>query len=460
MATISLNDFKQGFKGKIVGRNDPEYNISRKVFNGMIDKYPMLIAYCTDVDDVVSCVNAARENEWLLAIRSGGHSAGGLGICDGGLVADLSSMKEIRVDKASGTVWLQAGVLLKELDAATHQVGMSIPAGVIGSTGVAGLTLGGGLGYLTRNYGLSIDNLIEVEMVLADGSVVKANQKENTDLFWAIRGGGGNFGIVVSFCFKMQPVSTPVGGPMLWHLSDARTIMKWYRDFIKTAPEDINGFFVFMSVPPIDHFPSELHLKKMCGVVWCYTGPAENANEIFAPVRQLIKPAIDFVGPVPMPALQTMFDGLISPGLQYYWKPDFYNDISDEAIEIHLEFAEKMPTMLSTMHLYPVNGAASGIRPQDTAWNYREALFSGVILGIDNDPANNSRMIQWAKDYWNALHKFSAGGAYVNFSMDATEDQVKDSYRNNYSRLVEIKHKYDPGNLFRVNHNINPGGKK
>jgi FAD/FMN-containing dehydrogenase len=453
------SDLKKNLAGKLITPGDPDYDASRKVYNAMIDKRPAMIAYCANVDDVVVCVNAARENNLLVSIRSGGHNAGGLGICDDGLVIDLSMMKEIKTDKSNNTVWVHAGVLLKELDAATHTVGMSVPAGVVGTTGVAGLTLGGGLGHLTRSYGLSIDNLLEAEVVLANGSVVKASAIENPDLFWALRGGGGNFGVVVSFRFKMQPVDAPVAGPMFWELNDAKKILQWYRDFIKTAPDDINGFFAFMTVPPIDHFPAEYHLKKMCAIVWCYTGPAEKAEAVFTPIRQLKKPAMDLVGNIPMPALQSMFDGLLPPGLQMYWKADFYNDISDEAIEVHLQHAAQLPTMLSTMHLYPVNGAAARVGKQDTAWDFRDAVLSGVVLGIDSDPANNPKMIKWAKDYWNDLHRFSAGGGYINFAMDEGEEQVKNSYRSNYRRLSEIKRKYDPDNLFRVNQNIKPAAK-
>lgn len=453
------SDLKKNLAGKLITPGDPAYDASRKVYNAMIDKRPGMIAYCASVDDVVACVNAARENNLLVAIRSGGHNAGGLGICDDGLVIDLSMMKETKMDKSNNTIWVQAGILLKELDAITHTVGMTVPAGVVGTTGVAGLTLGGGLGHLTRGYGLSIDNLLEAEVVLANGSVVKAGATENPDLFWALRGGGGNFGVVVSFLFKMQPVDTPVGGPMFWELSDAKKILQWYRDFIKTAPDDINGFFAFMTVPPIDHFPAEYHLKKMCAIVWCYTGPAEKAEEVFAPIRQLKKPAMDLVGTIPMPALQSMFDGLLPPGLQMYWKADFYNDISDEAIEVHLQHAAQLPTMLSTMHLYPVNGVVARVGKEETAWDFRDALLSGVVLGIDSDPANNPKMIKWAKDYWNDLHRFSAGGGYVNFAMDEGEEQVKNSYRSNYRRLSEIKRKYDPDNLFRVNQNIKPAVK-
>jgi len=447
---------KKNLNGKLVLQNDEDYESARKVHNGMINKHPAMIAYCADVADVIQCVNFARENNILLAIRAGGHSAGGLGICDGGLVIDLSMMKAIHINSPEKTVLVEAGCLLKELDQATYEVGMAVPAGILGTTGIAGLTLGGGLGHLTRQYGLSIDNLLEADVVLADGSYVKASKTQNADLFWALRGGGGNFGVVVSFLFKLQPVSTPYAGPMLWELSDAKKIMQWYRGFIKNAPENINGWFAFLTVPPVAPFPEHLHLKKMCGIVWTYTGPQEKADEVFRPIRAVKIPALDFVGPIPMPALQTLFDGLYPPGLQMYWKADFYNELSDEAIDLHIKHASELPSMHSTVHLYPVNGAAGKVSKNDTAWNYRDAAWSGVILGCDPDPANNDKIISWAKAYWNALHPYSAGGAYINFTMDEGEDQVKANYGDNYKKLVEVKTKYDQGNLFRVNQNIKP----
>jgi FAD/FMN-containing dehydrogenase len=459
MPAETLGDFQAALRGRLVQKQDADYNASRKLYNGMIDKYPDMIVYCADLADVILSVNFAREHRLLLAVRAGGHNAGGLGSCNGGMVIDLSMMKGIQIDPLEKTVLVEAGCLLRELDHATHAVGMSVPAGILGTTGIAGLTLGGGLGHLTRHYGLAIDNLLEARIVLASGEYVKASASEHPDLFWAIRGGGGNFGVVVSFLFKMQPVSMPYAGPMLWEMSDARDIMQWYRKYIREAPEEINGFFAFMTVPPIDHFPQTLHRKKMCAIVWCYTGAPEKAEQVFQPIRAFRKPAVDFAGPIPMPALQTMFDGLYPPGMQMYWKADFFKELSDEAIDLHIQHAMQLPTMHSTMHLYPVNGAASKPGRQDTAWHFRDASWAGVFLGVDPDPANADKISRWAKAYWEALHPFSAGGAYLNFIMDEGEEQVKQSYGDNYRKLAAVKAKYDPGNLFRVNQNIRPAVK-
>jgi FAD/FMN-containing dehydrogenase len=455
--TIDLIDeLKNRLSGTLVLPQDTAYEELRKVYNGMIDKRPAMIALCHNNDDVITCVNFSRDNNVILSIRGGGHNAGGLGICDGGLVIDLSPMKDIKIDAAGKTVKVQGGCLLKELDAATHRVGMAVPAGIFGTTGIAGLTLGGGLGHLTRQWGLTIDHLLEAEVILADGTLVKASTTENPNLFWALRGGGGNFGVVVSFVFNLVPVHTVYGGPMLWHLEETEERMRWYNDFIMNAPEYINGFFVFLTVPPFDPFPAELHLKKMCGVVWCYTGDLAKAEEVFRPIRSSKSPALDFVGSLPMPALQTMFDGLYPPGLQWYWKADFVNELDDQSIALHATYAAKMPTPLSSMHMYPVNGAAARVAKDATAWNYRDSNYAVVMVGIDPDPANSEIISQWTKDYWNALHPYSAGGAYVNFMMEEGEDRIKATYGGNYERLAEIKAKYDPDNLFRVNQNIKP----
>lgn len=456
MTTELINTFKNSLHGKLVLPTDADYNTVRKVYNGMIDKHPAMIAQCTDAQDVITCVNFARENEVLLAVRGGGHNAGGLGICDDGLVIDLSLMKAIQVNTPDKTVTVQGGCLLKELDNATHAVGMAVPSGIFGTTGVGGLTLGGGLGHMTRQYGLSIDNLLEAEVILADGSLVKASTKENPDLYWALRGGGGNFGVVVSFLFKLSPAHTIYGGPMLWHLDDSEKMMKWYHEFITKAPENINGFFAFLTVPPVAPFPEHLQMQKMCGIVWCYTGDLDKAEEVFKPIRAVKTPALDFVGPMPLPALQTMFDGLYPPGLLWYWKADYVKELNNEAIGLHAKYGSEMPTPLSSMHMYPVNGFASRIGKNDTAWNYRDANYAVVIVGIDPDPVNKERIINWARDYWSALHPFSENGAYINFMMDEGEDRIKATYGDNYKKLTEIKAKYDPNNLFRVNQNIKP----
>ncbi len=453
---LNASALKASLRGELIQSSDAGYDAACKVYNGMIDKHPALIARCTDVADVIMAVNFGRENGLLVSIRGGGHNAGGLGICDDGLVIDLSLIRYTHVDPQAGTVRVGGGSTWGDVDHATHAFGLAVPAGIISTTGVGGLTLGGGLGYLTRTCGLTIDNLIEADVVLADGRLVTANEQHHADLFWALRGGGGNFGVVTSFVFKTHPIQTVYAGPMLWDLDQAPEAMQWYREFITQAPDDLNGFFAFLIVPAGPPFPEHLHNRNMCGVVWCYTGPMEKAEETFKPIRAKFPPVLDFVGPIPYPMLQSMFDALYPPGLQWYWKADFVNELSDEAIQLHVKHGSQVPTMFSTMHLYPINGAANRVGKNETAWSYREAIWAEVIVGVDPDPAKKDLIVDWARKYWDDLHPHSAGGAYVNFMMEEGEERVKASYRDNYERLAAIKRTYDPTNFFRVNQNIKP----
>ncbi len=454
----SIKELKTNLRGAVIEPGDQGYDEARKVYNAMIDKKPRLIARCVDVADVIRCVNFARENDVLLAIRSGGHNAGGLGICDDGLVIDLAKIKYTRVDPAARTVTAGGGCTWGDIDHATHVFGMATPSGIISTTGVGGLTLGGGMGHLTRKYGLTIDNLLwPMSSSRMENSSGRARRRIPT-CSGLIRGGGGNFGVVTAFTFRLHPVDTIYGGPMLYELSEAAEVMKWYRELITNAPDELNGFFAFVTVPPGPPFPEHLHLKTMCGIIWAYCGDLTKAETTFKPIRAFKKPALDLVGPLPQPALQSMFDELYCPGLQWYWRADFVKELSDEAIAQHIRFAKAMPTMHSTMHLYPVNGAAARVGKDETAWNYRDAIWAQVMVGVDPDPANNEKTIAWTKNYYDALHPHSAGGAYVNFLMDEGEDRVKATYGAHYERLVAIKKKYDPNNLFRVNQNIRPRG--
>ena len=457
MKTVA--ELKTETRGEIILPQDQKYDGARKVYNGMIDKKPGIIVYCNDVADVINSVNYARENNLLLAVRGGGHNGGGLGVCNDGLVIDLSGLKFTHVDPVAKTVLVGGGCTLGDVDHATHAFGLATPTGINSTTGIGGLTLGGGIGHLSRKYGLTIDNLLAADVVLADGRVVRASEEENADLFWAIRGGGGNFGVITSFLFKLHPVDTIIGGPTFWAMEQAEEVMQWYREFITQAPPDLNGFFAFLTVPPVAPFPEHLHMQKVCGVVWCYTGPPAEADEIFKPIKSFGSPLLYGIQPMPFPALQSAFDALYPPGLQWYWRADFVNELSDEAIKEHIAFGQKLPTMHSTMHLYPINGAVHRKAELDMAWSFRQANWAEVIVGVDPDPIHNNEIITWTKDYWNALHPFSAGGAYINFMMDEGQERIRATYRNNYDKLVQIKNKYDPENLFRVNQNIVPSNK-
>ena len=360
------------------------------------------------------------------------------------------------MDPASATVRVGGGVTWGKVDAATHAHGLAVPSGIISTTGVGGLTLGGGMGYLSRMHGLTIDNLLEADVILADGSKARASADENPELFWALRGGGGNFGVVTSFRFRAHPVSTVLAGPTFWPLEQTAEVMRWYREFILQAPRELSGFFASMTVPPADFLPAELHFRKVCAVMWCYTGPQARADEVFAPVHEVGGELLHGVGPVPFPALQSLFDGLYTPGLQWYWRADFVNELPDEAIEQHERFAQTMPTLHSSMHLYPIDGAVHDVGAADTPFSYRDANWAEVIIGVDPDPANAGLVRDWTVDYWDATHPYSAGGAYVNFMMDEGHDRVRATYGPNYARLTAAKAAYDPANTFRVNQNIPP----
>jgi FAD/FMN-containing dehydrogenase len=452
----NVDAFAQKLHGSVKRPDDSDYDEARALYNAMIDKRPALIARCADRDDVVAAVNFGREQGLDIAIRCGGHNGPGLGSVDDGLVIDLSGVKTITVEPDSRTATIGGGCLFGEIDAATHEHGMATPGGIISTTGGGGLILGGGMGHLSRKCGLSIDNVIGAEVVLADGSVVTTDERNNDDLYWAIRGGGGNFGVVTQLKMRLHPISTVVAGPMFWELDKTVDILKWYREFILNAPEDLNGFFAFASVPPDPMFPEELHLQKVAAVVWCWTGPEDGAADALAEARSQPGLLLDGVQPMPLPALQSAFDGLYPPGDQWYWRADFVESIPDEAVEKHAEFGAKMPTWKCTMHLYPINGAAHRVGQTDTAWAYRNANWGSVFAGVDPDPANVDAISAWSKEYQEALHPYSAGGAYVNMMMEEGQDRVEAAYGENYARLAQIKAKYDPDNLFHVNQNIKP----
>ena len=457
-AEAAASELGGRFAGELIGPDNAGYDEARTVYNAMIDRRPALIARCANAGDVAETIAFARRHDLLLAVRGGGHNGAGLGVVDDGVVLDLSALKTIEVDAGARTVRVGGGCTWGEVDAATHEAGLAVPSGIISSTGVGGLTLGGGIGYLSRNHGLTIDNLLEADVVLADGTQARASADENPDLFWALRGGGGNFGVVTSFKFRAHPVSQVLAGPTFWPLEQTQEVMRWYREFITEQPRELSGFFALMTVPPADFLPAELHMHKVCAVMWCYTGDPSKADELFAPVHEVGTPLLHGVGPMPFPALQSLFDGLYSPGLQWYWRADFVADLPDAAIERHAEFGQTLPTLHSSMHMYPIDGAVQDVAPGDTPFSYRDTNFAEVIIGVDPDPANADTIRDWTVDYWDATHPYSAGGAYVNFMMDEGQDRVRASYRDNYDRLATAKQTYDPQNVFRVNQNIHPSG--
>jgi FAD/FMN-containing dehydrogenase len=459
MATVSAGELDTAVlagqvRGELIEPDDPGYDEARKVYNAMIDKRPALIVRCKDAADVIAVVNFARQTGAPLAVRCGMHNPAGFSSVDDGIVLDLGTMKGIRVDPSERTATVQGGCTWGDVDHATHAFGLATVGGVLSTTGM-GLALGGGIGYLSRQYGLSVDNILSADLVLADGSFVTADEEENSDLFWAIRGGGGNFGVVTSLTFRLHPVATAFWGPMLWPLDRAAEVMRAYDGWIKNAPDHFNGVFAFLTVPPGPPFPEELHLQKMCGIIWFCTGTQEVADELLAPAREL-GPVLDLVHEAPYPMIQSAFDALLAPGEQHYWRADFVDELSDEAIAAHVEYGSRPPTPQSQMHLYPIDGAVHRIGSGDTAFAFRDTRWAEVIFAVDPDPAAVDKMKSWVVGYWEATHPYSAGGAYVNFMMDEGQERVQASYRGNYQRLAETKKKYDPENLFRINQNIRP----
>jgi FAD/FMN-containing dehydrogenase len=446
-------------RGQLIRPGDAAYDQARAVYNGMIDKHPAAIARCRDVADVIACVRFASQHGVELAVRGGGHSAAGLGVADDALVIDLSGLRSTTVNPDEHTVRADAGCTWGDVDHATVAFGMATPSGFLASTGVAGLTLGGGIGYLTRRFGLTVDNLLAADVVLADGTFVTASETSHSDLFWALRGGGGNFGVVTSFTFRCHDIGaagTIIGGPVLYDIADTAAVMRWYRELVPTLPEELSGWIALLTIPPAPPFPEELWGRKACGIVWCYTGPHDQADQVLEPVRSYGSPLVVGLQPMPFTVLQSAFDALYPAGLQWYWRADFFREISDQAIDVHVKYGQQLPTGHSTMHLYPIDGAASRVPQDATAFAYRDGGWAGVIVGVDPDPANADRISDWARDYWRELHPTSAGGGYVNFLMDEGGDRVRAAYRGNYERLAQVKRRYDPGNLFHLNQNIPP----
>jgi len=453
-----VSAMQRNLRGRVIGPDDADYDAVRALYNGMIDKKPRAIARCVDAADVMAAVSQGREQGLLIAVRAGGHNGPGLGSCDDGLMIDLSLMRSVRVDPRTGTVRVDPGCTSGDVDHATHAFGLAVPFGIVSSTGVAGLTLGGGTGYLTRKHGLTIDNLLEADVVLADGSIVTASEREHPDLFWALRGGGGNFGVVTSFLFQAHPVRMVYAGPIFWEATHAQAVMSAYRDFLPAAPEELGVFVGLKTVPPMDPFPKDYWGRRACAIIGSYDGSAADGQKIMARLLDGLPPPIfNWMGEMPFPAINALFDPFFPKGLQWYWKGDFVRSLPDAAIETHIAQAANAPSDLCLMHLYPIDGAAQRVAKDATAWSARDATWSMVIAGIDPDPRKAEALKAWGRAYWKAVHPYNLEGAYVNFMMDDEADgRVQATYGENYPRLAAVKARYDPANLFRVNQNIKP----
>jgi len=456
----AFQTLKANFRGPLLRPGDLEYDQTRKVWNGMIDRRPALIARCLGAADVIAAVNFAREQELVVAVRGGGHNVAGSAVCDGGLMIDLSLMRGVQVDAKARTARVQGGTTWGDVDRETQIFGLATPGGQISVTGVAGLTLGGGYGYLRRKYGLSCDNLLSVDIVTADGQLVVASETENSDLFWAIRGGGGNFGIVTSFQFRLHPV-----GPLVYlcapayDLAQAKTVLQAWRDFMATAPEEISSHAVFWSMPDLPMIPPELHGKEFVLPVVVYAGAPEEGERITQPLRTLGPILLDMSGALPYTVLQSFSDAPVPNGNQYYWKSIHLDGLPNAAIDTLIDLAGQRPSPLSPLPIWHFGGAMNRIEPTATAFWHRRIPFMASFDAAWTDPATAEQNMAWVRDGCTAMRAFSSGGgAYVNFPGlgEDGEAQVRAAYGDNYERLVALKNKYDPTNLFRLNQNIRP----
>jgi FAD/FMN-containing dehydrogenase len=456
MSQPTIDQLREQVRATVITADDPDYDQARAVHNGMFDRRPKAVIRAEQVADVIGAVNFARDGGLDLSVRGGGHSAPGFGTNDGGVVIDLSPMRHVQVDPRRRTARAGGGATWGDFNYATHAYGLATTGGIISTTGVGGLTLGGGIGYLARGHGLTIDNLISAEVVTADGQVRMASKDDNADLFWALRGGGGNFGVVTSFEFQLHPVAQVYAGIFLYELDSAGDVLRFFREFIPEAPEFYGAFPAFQIAPPLEFIPADRVGDTFCAAVVHWSGPLDQGEKAMKPFRELAPVVAEMVGAMPYPALNMAFDPLFPKGIRSYWKGNFVTELTDAAIEEHLRHGPKVPEVSATMHLYPINGACHRVSADETAFAYRDATFATVIVAAWHDPAVDSERIRWVREYYDATKPHSEAGGYVNFMADDDGARVMDNYKGNYQRLAEIKRAYDPGNLFRLNQNIPP----
>ncbi len=452
-----LERFQRTLRGRLLQPGSQEYHSARTIWNAMIDRKPGLIVRCENADDVVQAVRFAAEHDLVLAVRGGGHNIAGNAVCDGGLMIDLSAMKAVRVDQAGRTAQVEAGATLADFDRAAQAFGLATPLGINSTTGVAGLTLGGGFGWLSRKLGLSIDNLISADVVTAAGKLVQASDTQNPDLFWAIRGGGGNFGVVTSFEFRLHPVGPDVLSGLIVHPLDAAPdVLRFYRDFLPSTPEELVCWFVLRKAPPLPFLPAEWHGKEILALAICYSGKIAEGERVMKPLRAFGQPIADVVAPHPFTAWQTILDPLLTPGMRNYWKSHDFTELSDGLIDVLIKYARRIPDPMTEIAFAQLGGAVSRVAREATAYTHRDAQFVVNVHGRWEDPAKDAACIAWARELFQAAAPFATGGVYVNFLTQEEQDRVRAAYGGNYDRLVQLKRKYDPTNLFRLNQNIQP----
>jgi FAD/FMN-containing dehydrogenase len=452
----AVDKLEGALEGRLIRPDDADYNDARIVYNGMHDRRPALIVMCTSASDVAAAIALASSNGLDLAVRGGGHSGPGFGTCDGGIVADLTPMKQIAVDTEDRTATAGGGCTWKDFDDATHAHGLATTGGTLSSTGIAGLTLGGGFGHLTRRFGLSCDNLLSADVVTASGESVTADEKQNADLFWALRGGGGNFGVVTSFTYRVHPVAEIIGGPIAWPLEAAPDVLGVYAELNENAPDDFGGIAGLAPIPPFPFVDESWHQRPGCLAIVCWTGAPEHLDDAMEPLRSAAEPLGEGIGPMPYPVINTLFDELLPPGLQQYWKGNFAKELPREALAIHVDHATNVPSPESGTFFFPFGGAAARIGHGQTAFGHRDARFNVVVAGAWQDGAHNKANTKWVRDYYKALQPYSEEGGYVNFMASDDGDRIPEGYGQNFKRLQQVKATYDPNNLFHVNHNISP----
>jgi FAD/FMN-containing dehydrogenase len=454
--SAAVAEFAAGLRGEVIQPGDPDYEAARKVWNGMIDKRPALIARCAGPADVMAAVSFARERGLLVAVRGGGHNVSGNAVCDDGLVIDLSRMRSVRVDPARRTARADGGATWRDLDHETHAHGLATTGGAVSSTGIAGLTLGGGVGWLARRFGLACDNLLAADVVTADGRFLTASADEHADLFWGLRGGGGNFGIVTSFEYQLHPLGLVLGGVVLHPRERTRDLLRFYREFAGAAPEDLASLFLFQYVPPLPMLPPHLHGAPLVGVMFCYSGPPARGEDVIRPLRQFGAPVVEQIGPLPYPAMQRQLDSGSPPGVRNYWKAGFIKELSDGAVEAVVEHVARAAQPGPLLEIFQFDGAVNRVGPQETAFSHRNGRFDFTAIAKWTDPAESDRQIAWVREFHHDMEPFMTGGVYVNYLGNEGEDRVRAAYGSNYERLVALKHQYDPTNFFRLNQNVTP----
>jgi FAD/FMN-containing dehydrogenase len=455
--SAAVEQLDASVKGEVITPGRDGYDEARTVFNAMVDKRPAAIVRCRDPHDVIAAVDLARARAAELSVRSGGHGVTGSQIADGGMVIDLTAMKRIAVDPETRVARAQAGVTWAELDAATQEHGLAVTGGRVASTGIAGLTLGAGSGWIERKFGYTCDNLLEADVVTADGRFLRANEIENPDLFWALKGGGGDFGVVTQFTFRLHALGPMIYGGMLIHPAFAAgEVGRGYRDYMATAPDEVGGAFAFLTAPPEPFVPEEARGKPICAIIATYAGDPADGERVLAPLREIGTPAVDLLGPMPYTAVQSLIEGGNQPGHRHYWKADLMDDLTDEAIDAAAAVATRAPSPLTATLFQPLGGAVERVPADATALGRRDAGWAYHALGQWDEPGDDARNIAWARELAETLRPFASGGVYITFSSDTGEERVRDAFRSHHDRLVAIKDRYDPGNLFHLGHNIRP----